>query len=51
MLMGEFYRRLLEGKSQYEALQAARQTVRNSYPDPQYWAAFVLVDALNNIKI
>ncbi len=51
LLMGEFYRRLLEGKSQYEALQAARQTVRNSYPDPQYWAAFVLVDALNNIKI
>lgn len=51
MLMCEFYRRLLAGDSQYQALHAARQAVRKQYPEPRAWAAFVLMDAVNKVKL
>lgn len=45
MLMGSFYSAILEGMNQYDALKAAQKAVRKVYPDPQYWAAFIIIDA------
>lgn len=49
LLMTEFYRHYLSGKSKRESLHLAQQTLRNSdeYSDPSYWAAFILLDAIN----
>lgn len=49
LLMTEFYRQLLNGKSKTESLRIAQQLVRSyaEYQDPQYWAGFILLDALN----
>lgn len=49
-LMKEFYRQwMAEGKSKREALMAAQNAVRNSethpeWSNPDYWAAFILLD-------
>jgi CHAT domain-containing protein len=43
-LMGEFYRRWLGGESRQEAFKGAQGAVRELYPDPYYWAAFVIMD-------
>ena len=40
-LMGEFYRRLLEGQPRADALRAAQLTMREKYPQPFYWGAFI----------
>ena len=51
LLMNEFYRHYLNGKSKQQALQAAKNYLRNykeeDYSSPKYWAAFVLLDALD----
>ena len=53
LLMTEFYRNYLSGKSKQESLKFAQQYLRNytegeeDYSDPKYWAAFILLDALN----
>lgn len=48
-LMTEFYKHYLSGKSKQESLHLAQESLRNSsdYSDPQYWAAFILLDGLN----
>lgn len=48
-LMIEFYKHYLSGKSKQESLRLAQLKLRNSeeYSDPEYWAAFILLDALN----
>ena len=48
-LMTEFYRNYLSGKSKQESLTLAQQFLRNDpeYSDPEYWAAFILLDGLN----
>ena len=48
-LMAEFYRNYLSGKSKQESLTLAQQFLRNDteYSDPEYWAAFILLDGLN----
>ena len=48
-LMTEFYRNYLSGKSKHESLRLAQKLLRDNpeYSDPEYWAAFVLLDALN----
>ncbi len=51
MLMEEFYNRLADGANPYAALREAQKIVRNEYPDPQYWAAFILIDAIRKIKL
>lgn len=51
LLMSAFYTNLLSGASQYEALEKARIEVRKQYPEPEYWAAFVLIDADCMLKI
>ena len=49
ILMTEFYKNLLEGKTKNESLEKAEQYVRSlpNYEHPKYWAGFILLDALN----
>lgn len=47
LLMTEFYRGWMSGMSKYVALRQAQAIVREKYPDPKYWAAFILLDALD----
>ena len=53
ILMTEFYRNYLSGKSKQESLRLAQQYLRNytdgeeDYSDPKYWAAFILLDGVN----
>ncbi len=49
LLMTEFYRQFLNGKSKIESLRLAQQAVRShsEYQDPEFWAGFILLDALN----
>lgn len=49
LLMTEFYRNYLSGKSKRESLNLAQQSLRNNpkYSAPEYWAAFILLDGLN----
>ncbi len=42
-LMVEFYKYWLAGRSKREAFNAAQITIRNEYPDPIYWGAFLMV--------
>lgn len=48
-LMNSFYISLLSGSSKVEALRDAQERIRKTpgYEDPEYWAAFILLDALN----
>lgn len=48
-LMTDFYKHYLSGKSKQESLHLAQESLRKSskYSDPQYWAAFILLDGLN----
>jgi CHAT domain-containing protein len=43
ILMNEFYKEWRAGSTRASALQKAMRTVRLSYPNPFYWAPFVLV--------
>ena len=49
LLMTEFYKNYLSGKSKRHSLQLAQQSLRNNakYSDPEYWAAFILLDGTN----
>lgn len=47
ILMTEFYKNYLSGKTKRESLQLAQQTLRLTHPEPEYWASFILLDALN----
>lgn len=51
LLMTEFYKNLTEGLSQYEALKRAQATTKSRYADPEYWAAFILIDANSKISL
>jgi CHAT domain-containing protein/tetratricopeptide (TPR) repeat protein len=42
LLMVAFYSRLKQGLSKTDALKSAQAEVRQKYPSPYYWAAFVL---------
>jgi CHAT domain-containing protein len=43
--MKEFYLELLsEGKDRHTAFRNARTIVRQKYPDPIYWAGFIMTD-------
>ena len=44
MLMTQFYTNLGNGMSQHESLKKATQKVKEQYPEPYYWASFVLLD-------
>ena len=51
ILMVEFYRNLMNGKTKRESLQDAQQYLRRvdngKYDDPKYWASFIMLDGLN----
>lgn len=43
-LMEEFYKNYLNGESPSVSLRKAQAVMRKKYPDPYYWAAFVLIE-------
>lgn len=45
LLMTAFYRYWMQGATKHEAFRRAVQDVRKDYPDPYYWAPFLLLDA------
>jgi len=49
VLMTEFYRYLLDGKSKTESLRLAQEYVKSQpgWQAPEYWASFILLDALD----
>lgn len=50
MLMTEFYRLWNEGRNKYEALEKAKEKVRNTkgFENFKYWAAFIMLDGIDN---
>ena len=40
-LMEDFYRRILRGEDRAEALRKAQLAMKQKYPDPFYWGAFI----------
>jgi CHAT domain-containing protein len=48
-LMTQFYANWLSGKSKYESLELAKDYIRSqaAWSSPFYWAAFILLDAVN----
>lgn len=48
-LMTEFYHHLLDGKSKTESLRLAQEYVKSQagWQSPEYWAGFILLDALD----
>lgn len=45
LLMTEFYRNWLNaGQSKHEAFRNAQRAVRRQYPEPVYWAGFIMMD-------
>lgn len=51
ILMVEFYRNMVNGKTKLQSLKAAQKYLRQyengKYKDPKYWASFILLDGLN----
>ena len=51
ILMVEFYRNLMNGKTKRQSLQEAQQYLRKvengKYIDPKYWASFIMLDGLD----
>lgn len=51
ILMVEFYRNLMNGKTKHQSLKDAqkylRQVDNGKYDDPKYWASFIMLDGLN----
>ena len=43
-LMNKFYQSLLSGKTKHEAFLEAQQLIRSRHPEPQNWAAFIMLD-------
>ncbi|MBR6277647.1 MAG: CHAT domain-containing protein, partial [Bacteroidales bacterium] len=44
IFMEHFYKFLFETNDRNEALKKAQDEVRKQYPDPYYWAAWVMLD-------
>ena len=51
VLMTEFYRNWMNGKTKHDALELAKESVRSQkekgWDNPKYWAAFILLDGLD----
>lgn len=51
ILMVEFYRNLMSGKTKLQSLKDAqkhlRQVENGKYDDPKYWASFIMLDGLH----
>ena len=50
ILMVEFYKNLMSGKSKHQSLKNAQKYLREvengKYDDPKYWAAFIMLDGI-----
>ncbi len=44
LMMTEFYKNLTKGQSRRTAFDSARAAVRSKFPEPYYWAPFVMID-------
>lgn len=44
LFMEYFYEARMNGKDNRQAIYSARDRIKKEYPDPQYWAPFVLID-------
>ncbi len=44
ILMTHFYENIGKGMSSRESLRNAAQKVKEQYPDPYFWASFVMLD-------
>ncbi len=44
LLMTQFYTYLTDGVERHQALWKAMMDVREKYPDPYYWAGFIMLD-------
>lgn len=44
LMMQTFYEQLLTGKTKREAFNLAQAAVREKYPEPYYWAGFIMLD-------
>ena len=42
-LMSQFYKEMISGKEQHEAFRLAQQKIKEKYPQPFYWGAFIMV--------
>lgn len=49
LLMKEFYKNYLQGKTKIQSLKSAQEYLRvmNNYSDPVYWAAWIFLDAIH----
>ena len=51
ILMVEFYKNLMAGKSKHQSLKDAQKCLREfdngKYAKPEYWASFIMLDGLN----
>lgn len=51
ILMVEFYKNLMHGKSKHQSLKDAQKYLRHvdsgKYDKPEYWASFIMLDGLN----
>lgn len=51
ILMVEFYRNLMNGKTKYQSLKEAQKHLREvengKYDAPKYWASFIMLDGIN----
>lgn len=51
ILMVEFYKNLMSGKTKHQSLKDAQKYLRSvengKYDDPKYWASFIMLDGLN----
>ena len=47
LLITEFFKNLTAGQSKRAAFLAAQKTVRDKYPNPLCWAAFIMVDGMD----
>lgn len=44
ILMTQFYKNLMSGTNCHQALKEAMNYVKTLYPDPYYWAGFIMLD-------
>lgn len=44
LMMTSFYKALLNGNSRHDAFLEAQKIVRKAYPQPHYWAPFIMLD-------
>ena len=49
LLMKEFYKNYLQGKTKIQSLKSAQEYLRvmTKYSDPVYWAAWIFLDAIH----